>query len=136
MTEPSLALQKAFVTALRADAALSAIVAGRVYDRIDKLAVKPYIRVGEDQVLPARAECLERSVEVTAAIHIWSEAVGKVEAKRIGGAIVDALDDAALDLGPDLALVLIEHRQSRYLDDPGGLITHGVITFRALVDAA
>jgi len=29
----------------------------------------------------------------------------------------------------------LEHRDTRYLDDPDGLTTHGVVGFRALVDA-
>ena len=104
MTEPSLALQGAIVAALKASAALGALIGDRVFDRVPAGAVKPYIRIGDDQVIPDPAECFERSAEVFATLDVFSSAVGKPEAKRIAGAIVDALDHAHLDLGPDWTL--------------------------------
>jgi hypothetical protein len=136
VTEPSLALQGAIVTALTADTALSTLIAGRVFDRVAPNAARPYVRYGGDQVVPDKAECLERSVEIYVTLDVFSDAVGKPEAKRIVGATVDALDGADLNLGPGLALCLIEHDGTRYLDDEDTLGTHAVLTFRALIDAA
>lgn len=136
MTEPTLALQGAIVAALKGAAPVAAVLGDRIYDRVPTAATKPYVRVGEDQVVPDRAECFERSVEIYATLHVWSGAVGRPEAKLAVGAIVDALDGADLDLGADLNLVLIEHDSTRFVDGDDPLTTHGVVVFRALIDAA
>jgi hypothetical protein len=136
MSEPSLALQGALVTVLKADAATNALVAGRIYDRVPNNAVFPYVRVGDDQVTPQHAECLYGSTEVFANCHVFSQAVGKVEAKKISGAIVTAINTKDLPLAPDYALVLVEHDLTLHLDEPDGLTSHSVVTFHALIDEA
>lgn len=138
MTEPSLALQKAIVAALKASVPLAALLGqgDRVFDRVSPGAARPYLRYGGDQVVPDKAECLARSVEIYVTLDVFSGEPGKPEAKRIAGAVVDTLDGADLSLGADLALCLIEHDGTRYLDDEDTLGTHAVLTFRALVDAA
>lgn len=139
MSEPSLALQGAIVTALKASASVSALIAARVYDRVPKPVppatepIFPYVTLGDDETLADHAECLEGSVEVTATIDVWSRTIGKVEAKAIAGAVVTALNGQALSL-TGYRLVLIEHQSSRHLDDPDGLTSHSVVTFRALID--
>lgn len=134
MSEPSLALQAAIVSALRADAPVTALIGQRVYDRVPPVPTFPYVTIGDDQVLPDAAECLDGSVEVTATIDVWSRTVGKVEAKQISGAIVSLLNfNASLTL-TGYRLVSIEHESSRHLDDPDGLTSHSVVTFRALID--
>jgi hypothetical protein len=134
MSEPTLALQAAILAALNGAPEVSALLAGRVYDRVPAGAVFPYATIGDDQALPDHAECLEGSTEVIAIVHVWSRKVGKPESKTITGAIVRALNGASLSLDPDYRLVHIEHDGSRHLDDPDGLTSHSVITFRSLID--
>lgn len=133
-TEPSLELQGAIINALKADPAVTALIAGRVYDRPPSPVTFPYLVVGDDQVTQAHAQCLEGSTEVFSSLHAWSRAVGKVEAKKIAGAVVTALNGAALALSNGYRLVLIEHDNTQHLGDPDGITSHSVIVFHAFVD--
>lgn len=132
-TEPSLELQGAIVSTLKNTAAVTALTAQRIYDKPPASPSFPYVTVGDDQTIGDHAECLEGSVEVNANIHVWSRALGKVEAKKIAGAIVTALNAVALTV-TGYRLVLIEHTSTRHLDDPDGITSHSVVTLRALID--
>lgn len=134
MSEPSLALQGAIVAALKAWPAVGALIGARVYDRVPPQPTFPYVSLGSDQVIPDHAECLEGSVEITATLDVWSRSVGKVEAKQIAGAIVSLLNFNGTLVLTGYRLVSIEHESSRHLDDPDGLTSHSVVTFRALID--
>jgi hypothetical protein len=136
MSEPTLALQGAIVATLKANAAVNALVNGRIYDRVPVGAIFPYVTVGEDQALADHAQCLEGSVEVNAKLDVWSRAVGKVEAKKISGAIVTALNSVDLPLAPDYRLNNIGHSRTLHLSDPDGLTSHSVVEFTALIDEA
>lgn len=128
----SLELQKALVGRLKADAGVTALVAGRVYDQPPPSPVFPYISIGPDQTLPDRADCYDGS-EVTLQVDVWSRAPGFPEAKRIAEAVRAALADAPLTLTGhslvDIALV-----EARNLRDPDGLTSHAALTFRALTE--
>lgn len=133
MSEPSLELQGAIVAALKADAGLTALIAGRVFDRTDPTAAFPYVVVGDDQVISAHADCLDGSTEVFASLHAWSRKPGKVEAKRVAGAVVDALNQKPLTVN-GYRLVSIEHDTTQHMADPDGITSHSVIVFHAFVD--
>ncbi len=133
-TEPSLELQGAIVAALKANAATAALIGDRVYDKVPASPTFPYVVVGDDQVLQAHAHCIEGSTEIFSTLHAWSRAPGKVECKKVSGAVVTALNFASLNLNNGYRLVLIEHDSTQYLLDPDGLTSHGVIVFHAFVD--
>ncbi|HWA22328.1 MAG TPA: DUF3168 domain-containing protein [Caulobacterales bacterium] len=139
MIDPGPALQKAIVAALRAGPELIEQFRGatpRVYDSIPNPAVFPYIQVGEDQTLndgEDDGECLAGS-EVFCTIHVWSRAVGKVEAKLICGAIREALSATLAVEGQ--RVVVSQFRDVRILTDPDGLTAHGVYTHRFLLEPA
>lgn len=133
MSDPSLDLQGAIVTALKADGDVAALVGARIYDRIPPAPDFPYVSYGSDQVLQDDPGDCGAGYEVFVTLDVWSRAVGQPQMKRIGGAIRSRLHDAELDLDGN-RLVLLEHRGTRYLDDPDGLTHHGVLEFRALVD--
>lgn len=139
LTDPSLALQGAIVAALKADAAVAAIVGIRVFDQVVRNpdgspnVQFPYISFGDGQVLPELAECTD-AADSFVTLHIWSRAVGFPECKRLGAAATAALHDASLTLaGGTLQSLLLD--SSRYLRDPDGLTSHGILTFAALTDA-
>lgn len=132
-TDPSLALQAAFVAAIRA---LNTEAGTRVYDRVPRTnnavaaGTFPYVHLGTGSVLPNKADCYNGS-EVSLPVHVWSRAVGWPEAKRIASAIRAGLDDAELLLDGH-TLELLELDRADYLNDPDGLTSHAVLTFRAL----
>lgn len=135
MADPSLDIQKAVITALRADVGVQALVGNpaRVYDAVPS-ATTPYpmVTYGADQAISDDFDCIN-SFEVFVTLDVWSRAVGQPEAKRIAGAVRGVLHDADLELD-EHALVLLEHRNTRYLKDPDGKTSHAVVEFRALVD--
>ena len=67
-------------------------------------------------------------------IDVWSATVGKPEAKRIANAVQNVLHGAELPLNTH-ALVLLEHRITRYFIESDGITKHAAMDFRALTDA-
>lgn len=131
MSDPSLEVQAAIVAALRSNGALPPVVGKRVYDTVPANAAFPYISLGEGQVLPDKADCID-GAELSQQVDVWSRAVGFPECKTIAKAVVAKLDDQPLNVaGSDV--IVFEHEQTRYLRDPDGLTLHAAITFFALV---
>lgn len=133
MSEVSLMLQAAVIAELKADAGLTAEINERIYDSVPSNAQFPYITFRAPIVLDDGADCIVGS-EVFFDIHIWSRAVGWPEASRIAGIVREVLDEAALNV-TDHNLINLHFRDFRRLDDPDGKTNHGVMSFRALIDA-
>src|SRR5262245_20021507 len=115
IADAALPLQKAIVAALKADAALTVLVAGRVYDGVPVSAVKPYISLGPWQLLADAADCYDAS-DIAVQLDAWSAGPGSVEVKKVGRAIRAALDGqtlVALDEGQRLVTINVE--QTQYL---------------------
>jgi hypothetical protein len=140
MSNVTLAMQGAIVTALKAATELHALLGNgaagnpcRVYDVVPDGVAFPFVSVGPAQVNRQDAECINGR-EVFQQVDVWSRDVahGHVEAKRIGGIIEDMLHDFEASNG-GLAFT-IEHRFSTYQRDGDGLTAHGVLSFRAEID--
>src|SRR6266540_3637692 len=123
MSDPSLELQAAIVVALRA----APIADGRIYDAVPTNAIFPYVSLGDCQVIPDKADCID-GVEVYPQVDVWSRSVGYPETKAITKAVLTALDDQPLTVA-DFNLVVFEVQDVRYLRDPDGLTRHAAITF-------
>ena len=96
MSDFSLELQQAIVAALKADAALVALVTG-IYYQPPHGAVKPYVSLGPEDWVSDDADCIQ-GYEGAVQIDVWSATVGKPEAKRIANAVQDVLHGAELAL--------------------------------------
>jgi hypothetical protein len=127
------ALQKAIVGRLKGDALLTALVSGRVYDRVPAGAPLPYVHIRSIQVVDDGAECID-GAEVFIDLDVWSNAVGKVEASRAASAVRKALHDAPLALDEPYALTEIAHRDTNVGDGGDELLSRARLTFRALVE--
>lgn len=127
MSDPTLELQAAMVMALKG----ASIAGSRIYDVVPPSAVFPYVTLGDVQVLPDKADCID-GVEVFPQVDVWSRTQGYGEVKTIVKAIMDALDDQPLTL-TGFAVVVFEHQSTQYLRDPDGLTRHAAITFRGLI---
>lgn len=134
MSDPSLELQAALVAALKANGALPLVVGGRVYDQAPTTPTFPYITLGDCQVLPDKAECID-GVEVYPQIDIWSRAVGYPETKTIASAVLAALDDQDLTVA-GFNVVVFQVQSVNYLRDPDGLTRHAAITFHGILTPA
>ncbi|MDA9511165.1 hypothetical protein XI09_42255 [Bradyrhizobium sp. CCBAU 11386] len=134
MSDPSLPLQDALIKALRAPNVLPAAVGARVYDQVPGAPTYPLVSLGDGQVLPDKAECID-GVEVFLQIDVWSRKVGYAETKEIAAAVIAALDDQALTV-VGFNVTVFELSGVQYMRDPDGLTRHGAITFRALLESS
>ena len=128
------AVQQAVHTALTGDAALIALVpAARITDHVPQDSAFPYISIGESSAGEWDSKDSD-GMEQTLTINAWSQYRGLKEVKQIMGAIVDALDKAALTVtGHDLVLLRFEFSDTML--DPDGLTRHGVQIYRVLTDS-
>jgi Protein of unknown function (DUF3168) len=133
MSDPSLELQAAVVTALKANAGVVAVVGSRVYDNVPPSATFPYISLGDSQVLPDKADCID-GTEIFFNLDGWSRDTRFPECKTISKAVVAALDDQPLTVTGYTAVVF-ELDNINYLRDPDGITRHVALSFRALVQS-
>lgn len=123
-------LQKAIVEVLK----LAPPVAdGRVFDRVPESDPYPRITVGDEQTADNGNACGD-GWEVYADVHVWSRAVGKVEAKQIMAQAVPRLLGISSLTG--FTIIAAELDAHRIFTEPDGLTTHGVITIRYVIDPA
>jgi hypothetical protein len=129
--EPSLALQGAIVTVLKAHTGFAALNIA-IYDFAKAEAAFPYITVGEMQVIGDDIDCAEIS-EIISRIHVWSRSGNWQEAKTIAGLIRSALRAATWVLdGYEVEEVTFE--QAHDLFDPDGKSRHIPIDHRFTIN--
>jgi len=127
-------MQQAIYTALRADATLQSLVSNpvRVFDHTPQDSELPYIVIGEGTASDFDTKDTD-GMDQSLTIHTWSDYRGLSETKQIMGAVVDALDKAALSVTGH-TLALLRFVGSNTLLDPDGLTRHGVQNFRAVTE--
>lgn len=103
----------------------------KLYDRVPIGADLPYTVIGDDEISSDANTCFDSS-NVLCAVHVWTGAVGKVEAKRIGGFVKRALDKLIDIDGHDTVAGGFETEV--YRPGPDGVLTEGVLLFRYLID--
>ena len=132
MTSPTYELQGQIVTLLKASPELTALIGGRIYDRVPESPTFPYVSFGPSDEVSDDADCID-GFEVTMQLDVWSRAVGFPECRRIVDAVRKALPEDGILLA-DNALVTFNHRISRIFRDQDGLTSHGAMTFEAFVE--
>lgn len=127
MSDPSLELQGAIISALKA----AATPAGaNVFDVVPDRNPFPRITVGGGQSVPVDEDCYE-GTESTIQIDAWSREVGYPQVKQIASAVRGRLHNGTLALtGHTLELMKIE--TITYERDPDGLTSRARIQLRAL----
>jgi hypothetical protein len=137
MASPSLELQGAIVTRLKADATLSALIGARVFDHVPRgsggavTADFPFVGIADSDDLQDDATCVT-GYQITMNIDVWSRKTGSVEAKQIAHAVVKSLHNWDAPL-PTNQVISLRHRQTRVFRDPDGLTSHGGVELIALV---
>lgn len=130
--EPSLELQKAIRARLVASSAVtSSVPAASIVDKNGLPSPFPSILIGEGQTVPDGGLSRARH-EAFFDLHIWVKEAGLVTGKQIAGAIRAALADSVWSI-PGLHVVDLHIASSRFLRDPGGTLSHAVITLSARV---
>jgi len=135
MADYALELQKALVAALKADADVSALVGGRVYDQPPTGATTPYIRIGGIVPRPVRAQA-SRAAILTYSVEVHSRPVtsGRVEATRIGGAVAEALNEREDAIASaDLAVVQNHWITTTVERNSDGETYSAIVAFEALI---
>lgn len=132
MASADLELQGAMLSRLKADGALSSLVATRIFDQPPDSVTFPYVTIGEAQFVRDDATCVSAGL-VYLTMHAWSRAVGYPEVKRVADAVVECLHLADLAL-PTNRLISISHSQTRVFRDDDGVTSHAVIEFVARVE--
>lgn len=130
----ALALQKSAVAALKADAAITALVGTRVYDQPPQSAQRPYIRIGGIEPRPLRSDC-GRAATITFGIEAHSRPVtsGRVEATKCAEAIVAALESAPLAV-TGFTLVQLHWLTQDVGQDSDGQSYTAIVAFSAILD--
>lgn len=132
MIPATLALRQTLVAALREDAGVAELVAGRVYDHVPSREVFPYIQIRTDQ---SRAwdTSNDRGAEIMVEINVWSRQEGRRECEIVLQAVLDALQDRSLTL-TDHRLVNLEWSSSRVIPEEGGQTYFGFASWRAATE--
>lgn len=132
MSLPDWGLQKAVFSALNT----AEICSGRIYDRVPKNAVFPYVVIGDTQCLDDGAldeDCVG-GWEIYHDIHVFSrpDSGSKEEVKTIAAAVITAVTGITDFAGYKVVVAALE--TARFFRDPDGLTEHGVLTFKFLID--
>lgn len=123
-------VQGALVAALKA---APAIAGGRIYDLVPPGAEFPYVSIGSEQIINDDNSCGD-GWEVYSDVHVWSRAVGSVEAKQIMADAVERINAITAIAG--FALISVDVDDTRMFRDPDGITSHGVISARFIIDPA
>lgn len=130
----SSALQKAISEALVADAAVGALVGGRIYEVPPDGAQHPYISFGPSSYYPERRDCHDGRIE-SFQVNVWTEDQREMQpCKEICDAVVSALDMANLSLEDPYSLSRINLQLGRILSTPNGITKHGVLQFECEIN--
>lgn len=136
MIDPSLPLQTAIYEALSVPGVLPAVVGGRIYDEVPQNAATPYVSIGDCQVLPDKAECVDGYI-CHPIIDVWSTYKGFAEAKTIAAAVLALLDEQPENLAvAGFNVVVLEIENYMPLRDPDGVTRRVSLTWRVLLTAA
>lgn len=134
MTAAGWALQKAIYDALRADPALKALIGDppRVYDCPPERAVFPFVVFGDAR--ESRIPGTDGLIEHDLRISVHSRYEGRREVEDILAALLDLLEDAALDLDGwrlvSLASVSLDITRRADTDAHHGLLRLRAVTER------
>jgi len=129
----STALRAAVQDALISDSGLISVLGGpKVYDEPPRAAAFPYVTLGEARIADFSAGD-EPAEEHQLTLHVWSRQGGHREAHLITGALMQALDDAALTLAGH-HLVNFHFSVADIRREADGRTYHALVRFRAVTE--
>jgi uncharacterized protein DUF3168 len=135
MIDPSLPLQGALITTLKADVGVKAIFGSpaRVYDRVPTTngvvpaALFPFASLGPVQVINDGNACGDQA-EVYAVLDVWSQAIGYPEVRQCVAAICAVLTTTLTV--PGFRVVIQDIEDINYRREPDGLTSRAIIGLR------
>ena len=126
-----LALQKALIAHLRADAAVQALLGERVWDSPPASAGYPYLQISRSESRPVNAD--GGGLEHLLTLTITSGFQGAEEAKAVMAAVRARLTDAVLD-ADGFRTVSLGVRFTDVWRSPTGPRTYAVLRVRAVTE--
>jgi hypothetical protein len=135
MSTAAAALRAAIHDALVANAGLVSLLGGpRIHDEPPQTPAFPYVTLGEARIEDFSGDD-EPAQEHRLILHAWSRQGGHREAHLIAGALLQALDDAALaPVGHHLVNLRFSVADIRREAD--GRTYHALVRFRAVTEPA
>lgn len=131
----NLALQKAMRARLVATSAVTDLVpASNILDRHSRPAPDPAIVLGEDQSITGD-DLARKQEQVISTIHIWKKEPSTVGVKAIAGALRTTLHASRLQLETGFHCGDCHVISMRFLRDPDGETSHGIITLDSIVES-
>lgn len=126
--------QKAIRARLIAWPAITSLVpAFHILDVNQRPAPTPSIILGEGLAIDEGTSLHRRHSRVYHSLHVWTREASLEGVKTICGAIRTALHSARLAMPEGLHCADLRVSSQRFLRDPGGEHSHGVVTVEALV---
>lgn len=127
-------VQKALRARFTTTAALMALVpAQNVLDSNQRPAPVPSIILGESQSVDEGTSLRRAHVRVFHTVHVWKREPSLEGVKAIGDQIRRAIGFGRLVVASPLHCADLRVSSTRYLRDPDGEHSHGVITIEALM---
>jgi hypothetical protein len=136
MNDPSLAVQKALRARFIATSAVTELVpATAILDRNQRPVPTPSIILGEDQIVDVGGNIAREYVRVFSTVHIWKREPSLEGVKAISAALRKAIGRTRpLDLDDaDYFCADVRVEGSRFIRDPDGETSHGIMTITSLV---
>ena len=135
MPTAAVALRAAIYDALVADTPLTTLLGGaKVYDEVPRAAAFPYVTLGEAQVTDW-STATDPGEEHQLTLNAWSRQGGHREAHEIAGALLQALDGAALTL-TDHRLINLRFGTADIRREADGRTYRALVRFRAVTEPA
>lgn len=129
-----LAFQAALLARLVATDDVTGLVpSGNILDRHERPAPTPSIVLGESQSIDEGNSIQRRLVRVYMDLHLWTLETSTAGSKAIAGAIRGAVNAGRLPDMDGYHFADCRVRQARFLRDPEGEKTHGIVTVDAIV---
>jgi hypothetical protein len=125
-------LQAAMVTMMKADATLTTLIAGRVFDEANPSETRDYVVVGDHLSTPDNTHD-RYGREVTVTLHVWTKTPGAKRGQTIANAIIALFDHQPAALSAATAghdVVSVRNIFDQAMRDPDPEWRHHVLRFR------
>ncbi|KQU81286.1 hypothetical protein ASD00_35215 [Ensifer sp. Root31] len=129
------AVQVGIRSRLIATAGVTALVpAGNILDRSQRPIIDPSIILGEGFSLEGGDTIARNRFTVVSTLHLWKKEPSLSGVRAIAWAIRSAIRPARLELGPDFHCADCRVSSVRYVRDPDGETSHGILTIETLAE--
>lgn len=126
-----IALRARFTSAIGVTAL---VPANNILDRNARPVLSPSIILGEDQNVDDGDSISRNMHRVYSTIHVWKREASTVGVKEIAWAMRTALRSGRLNLGGAFHCVDCKISSQRFLRDPDGETSHGIVTVETIAE--